>query len=323
MAFDIKKQLNSIKKRFKFNKSFKDFFKKTNTLYVVLGAIAVFLVLFLSVMTLGIYKLRWENQFTLGVTQVVPFPAARVNSGFVSYNSYLENLNIMKKYQSEFKKVDFKSDEGKAILASIRKDTLDRLVEDKIVKTEAKRLKVSLSNKELNESFDDLIKSNGGEKAFAEVLKKYYGLTPDEFKQDIYKDRLLRQKVADKYSSDDSVNADAKKRAEEVLAKVKTGEDFANLAKQYSQDNSAQNGGDLGAFGKGKMVPEFEQAAFALKAGETSELVKTVYGYHIIKVTENNGEQIKASHILIKTKDFNQWLEEAKKTAKIKKIKTD
>jgi peptidyl-prolyl cis-trans isomerase D len=78
-------------------------------------------------------------------------------------------------------------------------------------------------------------------------------------------------------------------RAEDVLKRAKAGEDFAALARQYSQDDSnAQTGGSLGEFGRGTMVPEFEQAAFAMKPGEISnELVKTSFGFHIIKVEKN------------------------------------
>lgn len=77
------------------------------------------------------------------------------------------------------------------------------------------------------------------------------------------------------------------KTAKEVKAKLDKGEDFAKLAKEYSQDpGSAQNGGDLGFFGPGKMVPEFEEAAYKLKKGEVSEPVKSSFGYHIIKVTD-------------------------------------
>ena len=79
--------------------------------------------------------------------------------------------------------------------------------------------------------------------------------------------------------------AQAKRRAEEVLAKVKAGGDFAALARQYSEDpGSKSNGGLLRPFSKGSMMPEFEKAVFALKPGEVSGLVKTGYGYHIIKV---------------------------------------
>lgn len=77
------------------------------------------------------------------------------------------------------------------------------------------------------------------------------------------------------------------KTAKEVLQKVKSGEDFTALAKEYSEDpGSAANGGDLGYFGTGVMTEPFEKAAYALKVGEISDLVKSQFGYHIIKLTD-------------------------------------
>ena len=78
--------------------------------------------------------------------------------------------------------------------------------------------------------------------------------------------------------------AKVRQRAEEILAKVKAGEDFAALAKQYSEDASAAQGGDLGSFTRGKVVAPFERAAFSLAPGETSDLVESPFGLHIIKV---------------------------------------
>ncbi len=72
----------------------------------------------------------------------------------------------------------------------------------------------------------------------------------------------------------------------EVLEKLKKGENFAKLAEQYSIDGSRKRGGDLGFFGRGMMVKPFEDAAFALDKGQTSGLVKTQFGYHIIKRLE-------------------------------------
>ncbi len=88
------------------------------------------------------------------------------------------------------------------------------------------------------------------------------------------------------FKTDGKNDAAQKKLAESVLAKIKAGGDFAALAKQYSDDtDSKAKGGDLGYFGHGTMVKEFEDAAFALQPGQVSDLVKSQYGYHIIKVT--------------------------------------
>lgn len=86
----------------------------------------------------------------------------------------------------------------------------------------------------------------------------------------------------------------ARKKADAILIKARSGEDFASLAKAESQDTgSAKKGGDLGFFGKGAMVPAFEEAAFKLKKGDISELVRSPFGFHIIKLTGIRGGDVK------------------------------
>jgi len=87
--------------------------------------------------------------------------------------------------------------------------------------------------------------------------------------------------------TDGKDEAAVRKRAEALLAQVKGGADFAALAKKESEDDGSKaSGGDLGLFGRGRMVPEFETAAFAMQPGQTSELVRSEYGFHIIRVFE-------------------------------------
>jgi parvulin-like peptidyl-prolyl isomerase len=101
----------------------------------------------------------------------------------------------------------------------------------------------------------------------------------------------------------------ARQKAEDLLKRVRAGEDFAALATQFSEDpGSKEKGGDLGWFSRGEMVKEFEDAAFALKEGEVSGIVESPFGFHIIKVEERRRqmndanvvvEQVHARHILI------------------------
>ena len=88
-------------------------------------------------------------------------------------------------------------------------------------------------------------------------------------------------------------DAAVKAKAEDVLKQAKSGADFAALAKKYSEDEgSAKNGGDLDYFGKGKMVPEFDRVVFTMMPGQTSDLVKTQFGYHIIKLVDRKPAKV-------------------------------
>ncbi len=98
-------------------------------------------------------------------------------------------------------------------------------------------------------------------------------------------------------------------KIKEIQKRLKKGESFESVAKQLSDCPSGANGGDLGYFGKGMMVKSFEDAAFALKVGETSGIVETTFGYHLIKKTDKKDDEIRASHILIKVEPSAQDIE--------------
>lgn len=117
-------------------------------------------------------------------------------------------------------------------------------------------------------------------------IHEFYVANPDKFTRPeaVRARHILIQVPA---GSDAATRQAARARIEDVLAKArKKGADFAELARKYSEDSSAADGGDLGIFPRGRMVGPFEAAAFSLKAGQISGVVETEYGYHVIKVEE-------------------------------------
>jgi peptidyl-prolyl cis-trans isomerase SurA len=96
---------------------------------------------------------------------------------------------------------------------------------------------------------------------------------------------------------------EAKQLAESCRQRILNGESFSVLAALYSEDpGSAKQGGQLAPFGRGKMVPEFEEVAFSLKPGQMSDVFETQYGFHFILLLAREGEKVVASHILISGK---------------------
>ncbi|WP_052356900.1 peptidylprolyl isomerase [[Clostridium] dakarense] len=159
-----------------------------------------------------------------------------------------------------------------------------------------------------------------------EEIKKYYEDNKKEFYEDKVRASHILISTVDENNKPlpEAKKAEAKKKAEDILKKAKSGEEFSALAKEYSDDKgSGANGGDLDFFEKGAMVPEFEAAAWKLKVGEISELVETQFGYHIIKVTDKKQKQLTFDEVKDTIKDKllgNKYTETIKKLTKDAKI---
>ena len=147
-----------------------------------------------------------------------------------------------------------------------------------------------------------------------EELKKFYEANKDKFKTG---DQVKASHILVK----------TEKEAKDVQAQLKSGGNFEELAKKYSTDGAASKGGDLGWFSKGSMIPEFENVAFAMKEGQTSDIVKTKFGYHIIKLTGKRAagvrtfdevkDQIKAAILPSKQQEiFQKIKDDLKKSGK-------
>lgn len=119
-------------------------------------------------------------------------------------------------------------------------------------------------------------------------MKKFYNDNPDYFKT---QERVRASHILAKVDAgaSDADKKKARQKIEDVQKKVKKGEDFGALAKQYSDCPSSAKGGDLDYFQRGQMVKPFEDTAFAMKVGDVSNIVETQFGYHLIKLTDKQG----------------------------------
>ncbi|MBT3602610.1 MAG: hypothetical protein HN521_06025, partial [Candidatus Latescibacteria bacterium] len=155
-------------------------------------------------------------------------------------------------------------------------------------------------------------------------IQAYYDKHRDDFQQD---PSIKAAFIALDKAPTARDEAEIQKEIHRVLEEARGGEDFAELARIYSDGPSGPRGGDLGFFGKGRMVKPFEEAAFALKPGQISEPVKTQFGWHIIKVEEIKGAadslEVHARHILIEVKPGRDTLDSLRVIAQDLKSKAE
>jgi peptidyl-prolyl cis-trans isomerase D len=145
----------------------------------------------------------------------------------------------------------------------------------------------------------DSSKIAAAENVSQEELQQYYDQHRDDYRapeQVKVRHILIKTQLpAPGQQEDPKAVAEARAKAEDVLKQVKAGGDFAKLAEKYSDDpGSAKSGGELGWIGRGRTVPEFEKVAFALPKGQTSDLVKSSYGFHIIQVEDKQEAHLKS-----------------------------
>ena len=249
---------------------------------------------------------------------------------------------------------------------------LPQLVSVEIAKAYAQEHNITVSDKEvdqelakLKEQVGDQARSSGqdvsNQEAYEQALKQN-NITEDQLREDI-RENLPVQKVQERVAgdaepSDEEIQKyyeqnkeaefttpaqrcvrhilftkDQKEKAEDVKQQLEDDGDFAELAKENSEDpGSAENGGDLGCLGKGETVPEFEQAAFGAEQGEIVGPVQTEFGYHVLQITDAKPEQtrpleevesqIRSQLATEKQSEaFSRWIEEQQKARNVKYLK--
>lgn len=197
----------------------------------------------------------------------------------------------------------------KADLYDEMKDAIGLQVVENLILQQAIESEFSVSDKEVEEEIKKQKEQYGDS---FEMYLAQSGMTEKFFEKNV-KSQMIQTKMLDSLKvTDEEIKAglanakkeiharhilvEDEKTAKEVRSKLEEGGDFEELAKEYSTEPAAQDtGGDLGWFGTGRMVPEFEKAAFALKKGEISEPVKSSFGYHVIELLDTREAKVEAT----------------------------
>lgn len=246
-------------------------------------------------------------------------PLAEVNGKVITVDDFKAEVDNLPPYIKPMAQ----SQQGK-------KELLESMIVRQLILDKANKEGIA-DSKEVTAKLEDLKKRVIVETYLKKKIEQDVKVSDAEMKQ-------FYDQNKEKFKSTDQVHAShilvkSEKEAQDIQAQLKKGAKFEDLAKKYSADSSAAKGGDLGWFGKGAMVPEFEKTAFSLKEGEVSDIVKTPYGFHLIKVTgkrpagirsfDEVKDQIKAALLPAKQQElFQKMREEVKKDAKIN-IKED
>ncbi len=213
-------------------------------------------------------------------------------------------------------------------LQALYQSALEKLIEEKLIDQEVKKNGIKVPSKEIEATLEEVKRRNAITQEELEKALSNEGLTLETYKKQIEKglqrrklinwsvkietkvgEKVLRdfyEKNKDRYRPNESYRPshilfyvpkgaspeevqEAKKKCQEVLEKIKKGERFEEMALLYSEDASNKDGGDLGYFKKGELLPAFEREALKLKIGEVSGIVRTDFGFHIIKLLDRKG----------------------------------
>lgn len=262
-------------------------------------------------------------QLAKDLTPILPLLDPEVNAVLIKTNTFTMTTGeiIQTLYSNMGKRTDQLKTLDAERLRSIIEKNAAILAERKLLLEAAIKAKSSVTPEEIDKILNIQYSRSGGEEKFLQILEEN-GIDIEFVKGSIKKDLLIENYLNDYFASKIQVSeeevqkvymedktasvhhillstqnmADAekqeiRKKMEGILSRAKGGEDFAGLAKTYSEDpGSKENGGLYENFGRGQMVKPFEDAAFSVPIGKISDIVETTFGYHIIKMIERKKE---------------------------------
>lgn len=296
--------------------------KKSKTKTIVAVIVLVIIVAPITTFLLGVYKFHWQGNTVDKVMAATHLPIASVNGHWIGYTEWRKGVDATNHFYSKKDELQLQTSIPALTPEQIQANELARLIEKELLQELADQYTIQVTQDDIDSEYTATIlpQAAGGEEEIQKTIDTLYGWTLDQFKAEVVKEVVLRQKLQTAMNSDVTLNATAKQKIEAAKAELDAGKDFADIAKQYSEDSSAKDGGDLSWIEKGQTVPEFETTAFATAVGSISDIFTSQYGYHILKVLEKDDTRVHVAHILTKFVNIDDQVATLKAAAKISKF---
>ena len=272
-------------------------------------------VIFMSSSVFLLYRQQTTSSFMYQVSKVLPFPIARSGNTFIAYENYLFELRHYIHYYETQQKLSFDTQEGRDQLASYKKRALDDVVSMAYTKLIAKDKGISVSSSEVDDQIRiarEQKRLGSSEDVLEDVLREYWNWSLQDFRRSL-EDELLVQKVTR------ALDETTENKAREALAKLESGQDFATLAKEYSDEEATKdNGGEFGEVDptNRNVSQQTVDTLMHLNQGDHSGVTVIPYenGYalEIVKNIEKKENSARGARIVFKLNDLTATLNDMK-----------
>ncbi|KKU26297.1 MAG: Peptidyl-prolyl cis-trans isomerase [Candidatus Magasanikbacteria bacterium GW2011_GWA2_46_17] len=305
--------------------------KETNArlfLYGIVGVLALSLVGMAAAGVYRAYAMGATDAFTVNVAQVIRLPVLKVDGVPIMYADYAEDIKAIKQMRDYDKK---NGGPGADLTEEQMSDqVLWRLANTILVDRAAAKYNIRISDQDVENLKATVLQQYKDTATVEKELAERYGWTLADYEEKVMRPFVLQNSLKQAVEADPSLKANSFNKALDVLNQIKGGADFTAMARKHGQDGTAAEGGDLGWFARGEMVPQFEAAVFAMRKGEISQTpVESPFGFHLIKLEDTkkenkkeNGKQVMvekvlARHILFRAPDIEQYLDTMARQADI------
>ncbi|KKP88737.1 MAG: Foldase protein PrsA [Berkelbacteria bacterium GW2011_GWA2_35_9] len=257
----------------------------------------------------AVYGQKKTTSFVKSVTKIYLFPATSVNGQIVSVSSVLDQLIYAKSF-SQITQQEIPAD------SDIINKIIDQKISDAIVREQVAKYKIGITRDEVNSAMKSIVEKNGGEEEVEKIINGYYQMSLDNFKNNFLYINLLKEKLDNEVLKQVKIAhilISDKKTADSTNSQINDGKiTFEEAVTKFSEDSeSKEKNGELDYTSKGKLPEEIEKEVFGKEKGtKIPNPIKTSFGYHIVRIIDVKGDV---------DKSINEWLDELKKEAKIKK----